>query len=1326
MSDNEIAQLRTQVEQAVNAIYDGKYNNAERLQATNFLEEVKNRESSLILGPILYNESTVETIQYYGLQLVDFNISNKYTTVMSLQMKRHIKEWLIESCFKIDNKTPKFIKEKLTYLWVAIAKREYGECCKYNINGELLEVNQTNKSNSTTGQNDNQDNYQYSTKSGSKTDDPNNMRNDPPRQLQELSPQIQEMLNESWYDMDMHLTKLWEKGEESNMLGLKEMNLLIFRTLFEDIFLILDYTALKRIPVLHPLSMLLISTPNIYQLKYEVDNLWSYFKYNSIGWFNTWCKELENYIYKHENVAPLNDEECRYLTKLLETFKNCITWPFSEVISESNLISLLFKVLLIGNNKMQTVALDSLHIAYTRSYNNVEQLEAMMDLYIGSVPVLRQVYASLKMNYSNYVDDEKYSVIKKYVDMLVSFHMLFFNLIDKGEPAKVAVAVDYLNLVFEVTNDQSLVVSGLSLDMWIFLLRQDDKVEFLQNNGFSSKLLEFASSQLIYFEEIDDHPSKLLLDIDFQTEHEFKSFCSLYRKSLRDIIRLVTCCQLDFSFEWLNQRLNTYFSSQYGQEVLQIDYLDHKENAYLTCLSQLMIIECFIKGCIRWKIWYADQPDYEQKHVTMKSNLKTLSDQLLSLSLKDPMLLKKQVQNFSFFLNILKDEALFILLERIMTIATLQFPGENPALADYDEKQESIKNLKYTCGLELNRMALLMPDSLANIYGQLEEVVGKVIDTLSYHEVISFKSFLMIIILKSENFENRNAKFAAIVDPELSAWSDSKTVTGLSDLHWFMERLGIKEIGEYFVKRNVNENTDLLKISVDEEGKSLKRDLHMKWERLFPVRATRIFLHYSLEKVSDTLDWDLIYDLWKPRLFPILPYILRLLYQIQSYSDPSNWDGLPPVVQMIVKHSNAERFWEATASNKTKDEFINEHTKAFDTLRDFADSTGHAIRYTKEVVLAIIAVASKLGEPLYNHPNFATDLLNSVFIEKNVLKADGTSVKTFSPGVSKHAWKNIINIAFKPLIKNCPPDQMPAFYDELLPTLFSNLNDLLVNYWAFYMENDEYNPAAINEDEDMSEEILENSLLRLTTTVVVKLLVEMYDQLASCQNNNFDPMVKNISSGNSKQNYAKSITLKNSRIGLPFLRLINNLMIFKDGKCSINSILIFKNFLVLLNSYAIPQYDEFIICEMLPSILNNLLIDFNYKESFYDALYCFISVLTFFAPKYPQSITWLSQMSYGYNMENLLSSLVNADNYKERKTYMLDYLEYVKIHKNKMLGKENNEEHFISLEYKRNNMRKAMVAEAQKVLVQKNKKNQKDDLLDDPSVEDNAIGSLFA
>ncbi len=83
---------------------------------------------------------------------------------------------------------------------------------------------------------------------------------------------------------------------------------------------------------------------------------------------------------------------------------------------------------------------------------------------------------------------------------------------------------------------------------------------------------------------------------------------------------------------------------------------------------------------------------------------------------------------------------------------------------------------------------------------------------------------------------------------------------------------------------------------------------------------------------------------------------------------------------------------------------------------------------------------------------------------------------------------------------------------------------------------------------------------------------------------------------------------------------------------------------------------------------------------------------------------------------------VNADNCKERKTYMLDYLEYVKIHKNKMLGKETMKNILSAWNISEKQYEKShVVAEAQKVLVQKNKKNQKDDLLMYPSVEDNAI-----
>ena len=64
------------------------------------------------------------------------------------------------------------------------------------------------------------------------------------------------------------------------------------------------------------------------------------------------------------------------------------------------------------------------------------------------------------------------------------------------------------------------------------------------------------------------------------------------------------------------------------------------------------------------------------------------------------------------------------------------------------------------------------------------------------------------------------------MDPELLAWSDKTTVVGLSDLHWFMERLGIVQIAEYFQRRDIDENSDLLSIPIDDEGKELKSELH--------------------------------------------------------------------------------------------------------------------------------------------------------------------------------------------------------------------------------------------------------------------------------------------------------------------------------------------------------------------------------------------------------------------------------------------------------------------------------------------------------------------
>lgn len=147
---------------------------------------------------------------------------------------------------------------------------------------------------------------------------------------------------------------------------------------------------------------------------------------------------------------------------------------------------------------------------------------------------------------------------------------------------------------------------------------------------------------------------KKFAEIDFQSKSEFQTFCSTYRKRIRDIIRLISCVELDLTYDWLNNRLNNYFSSPFGQQVLSSTFLDHKLEPYLGALSQYMIVECFINGCIRWKIWYPTGDDYDEKLDSILQKLEILSNQLIALNLREPLLLKKQIQNFALFFDNVK------------------------------------------------------------------------------------------------------------------------------------------------------------------------------------------------------------------------------------------------------------------------------------------------------------------------------------------------------------------------------------------------------------------------------------------------------------------------------------------------------------------------------------------------------------------------------------------------------------------------------------------------------------------------------------------------
>ncbi|CCD23840.1 karyopherin MSN5 NDAI_0C01790 [Naumovozyma dairenensis CBS 421] len=1215
-----------QIISVLETIYSPTASNEERLESQKFLDQVKLQDESPFWGfQLAMNNPHNYIVIHYGLGLLGNSLKkdwDKYDQVKRVTLRN----WIKDLCFKVTAEYPRYIKEKLALLWVEVAKRTWGELLR----GGDEQITET-------------------------------------------------VMETSWCNMDHDLSDLWSMSEAS-----RELSLIIFRILFEDVFLLEDMVMLKRMTILQPLCVMLVSPIDVFAKKYKFTEKWMLFKWGQTGWFQLWVKELNE---------ALNGSNSEYVIRLLETLKTCLNWPLSDVIIDSDILSSLFGCFMSGIPKAQSMALDSMHILLTRPYNNEEHNLHVINKVFDNMDILSTVYDSLQFDPNEGIDEDKYPIIKKFVDMISCLYVCILKVKnDNGQINK------YLRLVLKATAHPSLIVSGLTLDLWCSCLRNDDVLPML-TDFVIPQLLNFSADALVYYEQIDNHVSKLFSDVDFQSKTEFQTFCSTYRKRIRDIIRLISCVKLDFTYTWLTSRLNDYFSSIYGQQVLSSTFLDRKSEPYLSALSQFMIIECFINGCIRWKIWYPNGSDYDEKLNEILYKLELLSNQLIALNIREPLLLKKEIQNFALFLTMLKDNVLFTLLEKIITTATMDYPGLN--LEERNDESDAVRDLRYACGIELNRMALLMPESLKEIFPDIENVVAKILPNLSYHEKISFKSFLLTIILKS-SLDHKEERFAAIVDPELSAWSDKDTVVGLTDLPWFMERLGIVQIAEYFQNRGIDESRDLLSIDIDEEGKKLKSELTKRWQTLFPVRATRMFIHYSMQSVKKDEDLKILQKMWRPRIVPILPYIMRLLYQLQSYHDPENWKQLPSIVQSFVKYSTIERFWEAGASNKSKDEFIDEHMKAMQTLRDFADSVGHIVRYTREYTLLVLGAISSLGNVFYEVEEAPQLLLDSIAIYK-------PDTGMISPGVSTHGWKHIMNIAVRPILKNCPEECAPKFMAAFLPKLFETLDLLLCQKWEPYMVDNDVMQAA-RDDEEMTEEILEENLLRQFTTVVVLILIDSFGQHGHSSKTKPNP----------HQLLLRNIVFNDINILAPFLTLLNHLIGFKDTKCSFNAILILKSCLseVLIKD---PNVDHFFTVEVMQTLIKRFLVDNGQKDAFYELLYVFTTLFLTLCKEYKSTRDFLYNVSRGYDIDALYNNLKEVDDYKAQRLLMYDFFDWIRTVNGK--NDVNDDESLALHEKKRLERRDAVLKRAAERLVKKNKPNA--DVLDDPSTEDGAIGTLF-
>ncbi len=1233
----------SQIVAALEAVHNPRSSSEDRRQAQDFLETIKHHDQSPFWGWQLAVADNPHVVKHFGLTLLQHAIQYDFLQY-DQQRKMAVRNWIVELVMKVQQSDPHYLKEKLAFLWVAVAKRVWGSI-SLPTSKNSTEVDEIDEN--------------------------------------DTVPKIVE--EEGWQSMDQMLLELWNLNSTT-----REMSLIIFRTLFEDLYMLDDPIAAKRGSILSALSVEVVTSNDVLEAVYDTRmEALKNCRSGTEGWLDRWSTFLAECLNANTQESEI------FAIKVLQTLKTCLHWIFPAALRQANLLETLSNALTIFDSvQIQTLATDCLHSLFTRNYTNDEDFKAIVGVVFmkQGIETLSNVYENCNVN-PNSIDEKIYSLLKKLVEMIVGLGE-YLNV--SSQLPKNSDIESYLKLVLNTSNHPSLIISGLSLQFWCSVLRVDYLAEKPEVLSLLPSLLKLASERIINYKDVpDDNISKLYLSIDFDSTPDMNLFLGNYKRFMDDIVRLSVCRNPIDGILYLESKMIDFFTSDLGNEVLSLQKLQYNGNpSYFLAYAQLVLIEAGLRGVSRWKVWYTGSNREEIKNKLDKM-IEEWCNRLLEIKINDPMLLRKQIQTLVQFTPLLKHvlQLMFVVLEKVLTTCTYENSIENES----DDDRELIRDLRTSCGTELNRLAYMMPEALVQIYDDLERVIAEIIGSskLTDHEAVAFKSFLLVVSQRS-SIDSKEEKFSKIVDPELNAWTEDGTMKGLMRLPWFMERLGIVRIAEYFRKRGITAETDLLNSMMDQEGKNLKAELKSKWSALFPIRATRIYIQYTIEKLDhESKEYKDLLNLWKPRVQQIIPHILQLISQIQAYHNPNNWKDLPQEVQSFVKYSCMERFWQVGVSIQSKDTFVEENVKAMHTLRDFADSVGHIIRYTREYAFLTVGSITQLEETLYEIPGIGSQLWLA-------LAGD-------SAGITSHAWRHIVNIVVRSVIKNCPQNNIYSFMKDFLPPMLRQLDYVLLEKWSKVYSNG----VLLEGDEDdttLSEEMMEEHLLRQLTAIVARMLIDLSGQINGRYSNN------------EHTNSIRDVIIKEKEILAPFLTLITHILLFKDTRCSFNACLILRNILskILLID---DEVDAFLCNDLMKGCLT-VITDPYFQDVHNEAAYVLTTIYVTLRQKSDQPAiiltNFLNSNITSRQLEEFERRLSNCKNLRQQRG---SFLEFLSMANNVMENQERND--FQSRED--HQKQEAIKHAREKLLVEASKRKKKDgfDVMDDPFVEDGALSNLF-
>jgi exportin-5 len=1007
-----------QISQALSVTLNPREHNHTRHLATQFLEEVKIEHDAPRYGFILsedYQQNAA--IRYYGLQLLEYAVKYRWTKYSAVQTDK-IRFWVKCLAGSLRHQDENFIRNKIAQLWVEVAKRCWGE---------------------------------------------------------------------DWMDMDQLLVNLWEKSVEEKGFANKNFVLYVMETLSEDICNREDASAGLRLEVLGSALNEVMIPEALYKEHVKTRRKSAEVRAGREGWLARICEFFGQCIKNTRmgsDLAMVRSMDGAAV-KALNALRPTMAWVSLKAVLETNCVECLYLPFRTSDTPLQTAAVEVLYALLGRPYNAHfhEQWLTLINqaLQPEMISMFQQAYSRTAPDLKD--DDEGYTLQKKMSEVL----SVMADAV-AGHPQLTHSGLDVnalFNLLTGVLQSESLIVSIPVLHSWTKLLAVQDTAIIDMVMQALGVLLRTCSARLLNYEALPedlDDPILQFLNEDFDTMPERHAFLGNYRRYCINVIETISRQRPLEALEHVLTQARSLLGegpytggcgfnpanfSKTSLPVLQFD-------------AQFNVVLSVIKGFSRWEADTAtiaqDNPLKEHSDADRARANEMLQQwcyAVVNTHVDDPEVASQILALLSTILRTV-DPAPGFVLHIVQHMLTMRLYDDPSHVAFSD----AVKNFEALRVIDLQKVALVFANELLEVFPELENRVNVLIEKHAADPRIAwgYKAFLFMIVHRATGIdaEMRLARLQQMVTPVYEAWQNPALAVSVSNFQAFCDTLALGGLDQFYQQYRFPEVQDWASQQLDEPGQARQAEIKSRLDQL-PLRMTKSLLSATTEKLKEGSDeHDTACALWGPVIPAILPSLLQMIRHSQAFNNMANWAHLPQELQMVIKRTLQDRFWQSGISNESRDEFYARISGSKNSYEGFASNVRGTVRNVREQGYHILYLSTRFEEQFYGLTDLAEPLAQALFDDAEHLATNHLNA--------------LINLTLG-LVQRCPPHYRASFLPPVLTRLFVKLDTKISAEWAAISQVSRQTA----EDDNLSEEMRQESVLRQLTYATVSFVAFLFE-----------------------------------------------------------------------------------------------------------------------------------------------------------------------------------------------------------------------------------------